>query len=102
VNVCAVSEMGSELIQSNRKHAVLSVTSSSNDPLPDSRVLQDLKECCPDAVFFTLLPKLDEDETDTAEEDGTTNVVPLITSIGDEICSAAELRTDEEAIEIFT
>jgi len=69
ISMCPVAETGKDLLQSNRKNTVSSVSSSSADPLPDMKTLIELKECCPDAVFFTLIPKLDDEETDTAEED---------------------------------
>jgi len=102
VSMCSVSEMGSDLIRSNRKGTVTSVCSSSKDPLPETSTLTALKQCCPDAVFFTLIPKVDAEETDTADEDDNSSPIPLITSIGDEICSAAEGRSDDEAVKIYS
>lgn len=102
IEMCSVSDMYEKgLIRSNRKVHVPTVTSSSRDSLPDVEMLQKLKECCPSAVFFTLIPKLDSDETDTADEDDTSTILPLITSIGDEIVAAGQSRTDEEALEVY-
>ena len=101
ISMCPVSEMGSDLIKSKRKVEVISVCSSSQDLLPDIDVLNSLKTCCPSAVFFTLIPKLDFCDTDTAEEDDTSNPLSLITLIGDEISAAARQRTDEEAVNLY-
>jgi len=38
-----------------------------------------ITECCPDAVFFTTIPKLDDD-TDTADEDELSCLFPLLMS----------------------
>ena len=75
--------MSRELILSSRKVTVPSVSSSSVDDLPDPSVLEVLKECCPDAAFFTIIPKLDVDDLDTAYENDSTIVISLLTSIGD-------------------
>jgi hypothetical protein len=92
VNMFPVADMCSkskDLIQSSRKSYVPTVSSSSVDPLPDMDTLLALRNCCPDAVFFTLIPKLSEDDTDTAEEDETLALIPLLTSVGDEIIQTA-------------
>jgi len=71
IDMIPVCEMG-DLVKCGRKQTVASVTSSSVDPLPSHAVLMSLKQCCPDAVFFTTIPKLEPDETvssDTADED---------------------------------
>ena len=89
------------VIRSNRKLPVSSVTSSSRDSLPNVQILQRLRECCPSAVFFTEIPKLNPEETDTADEDDTSTILPLITSIGDEILATAQSRTNEEPLEAY-
>lgn len=58
-----------ELISGNRKKTVEAVHATSRAPLPTKEVLVSLKEICPDAVFFTLIPKLDEEDTDSADEE---------------------------------
>lgn len=89
LNVCPVSEISLDILKSGRKISQPCVTSSSTDPLPDIAVLQKLKECCPDGVFFTLIPKLSAEDTDTAEEDGSTTLMPLLTSLGNETIARA-------------
>jgi len=54
-----------------------------------------LQQCCPNAVFFTTIPKLDDDDTDTADEDeqsclvSTANAnetLPNLSSVCDDEC----------------
>jgi hypothetical protein len=58
------------LIKGRRNKMVQSVTPSSKDPLPDRETLLSLKAVCPNAVFFTCIPRLDPEETETASETG--------------------------------
>ena len=58
-----------DLVKMNRKGDVESVKYSADPPMPDPSVLKDLKEICPKAAFFSLIPKLDPEETDSASED---------------------------------
>jgi len=37
-----------------------------------------LQQRCPDAVFFTTVPKLDDDDTDIADEDELSCLFPLL------------------------
>ncbi|XP_061695612.1 uncharacterized protein LOC133511042 [Syngnathoides biaculeatus] len=51
-------------------------------PLADRNTLQSLRDVCPNAVFFTVILSLDEEETDTAEEEEETrSFPPTITSL---------------------
>ncbi len=53
----------------NRNKRVESVTSTSKDKLPEVEHLQRLKASCPNAVFFTLIPRINNDETDSADDE---------------------------------
>jgi len=100
IDVKPVSEMG-DLVKSGSKKAVTSVTSSSTDPLPAAEILMSLKQCCPDAVFFTTIPKLEDDETDTADEDEMSSFFPLITSIGNVTPSTDSTLSDDECFDAY-
>ena len=67
------------LIKGKRNKHVPSVIPTGKDKLPETDVLQSLKDVCPDAVFFTTIPRLDPEETETATETGESNefVQPL-------------------------
>ncbi|KAH3724384.1 hypothetical protein DPMN_050200 [Dreissena polymorpha] len=58
------------LINGNRSKPVPSVIPSGRDQLPDISTLQSLQKVYPEAVFFTTIPKLDPEETETASEGG--------------------------------
>ena len=58
------------MIKGSRCKPVQSVIPTGCDPLPDESVLKSLKEVCPNAVFFTTIPSLDPEETDSASEQG--------------------------------
>jgi len=94
VEMMPVSEMG-HLIKSSRKTTVPSINPTSSDELPSLPVLQFLQQCCPDAVFFTTLPKLDDDDTDTAEEDELSCFFPMLTSIGNYTLAPSALNNDD-------
>ena len=59
----------------------------SRAPLPPSADLEELRVACPRSVFFTMIPKVDPEETDTASEDEHQAVEellpPTITSLHD-------------------
>ncbi|XP_046576305.1 uncharacterized protein LOC124284273 [Haliotis rubra] len=59
-----------------RKANTPSVSGTGKAPLPDIETLKSLKSVCPNAVFFKCIPPLDEEETDSAEEDGETHLFP--------------------------
>lgn len=65
-----------DLFKGRRKSSVTSTGSSSKDPLPSEDVLLSLKAACPKAAFFSTIPKLDPDETDSASEVEETDIVP--------------------------
>lgn len=70
------------LFKGRRKLSVTSTAASSNDPLPSDDVLFSLKAACPKAAFFSTIPKLDPDETDSASEVEETDELPqLLTSL---------------------
>uniref|UniRef100_A0A8C6TKY7 Uncharacterized protein n=1 Tax=Neogobius melanostomus TaxID=47308 RepID=A0A8C6TKY7_9GOBI len=56
------------LIKGKRTKPVPSIVPSGKDSLPDLSILQSLHGVCPDAVFFTTIPRLDPEETDTESE----------------------------------
>ena len=57
---------------------------SGSDPLPTDDQLRSLKEICPDACLFSIIPKLDSD-TDTASEDEIEDEFPpLLASLFEE------------------
>ncbi|KAH3822281.1 uncharacterized protein LOC127881093 [Dreissena polymorpha] len=58
------------LMNGSRSKPVPSVIPSGRDQLPDISTLQSLQKVCPEAVFFTTIPKLDPEETETASEGG--------------------------------
>uniref|UniRef100_UPI00358FC381 uncharacterized protein n=1 Tax=Myxine glutinosa TaxID=7769 RepID=UPI00358FC381 len=58
------------LLKHNRQIEVKTVVSSQHrQTLPDFDMLKDLKAVCPNAAFFSLIPKLDAKETDSATEE---------------------------------
>ena len=61
------------------------------DPLPSVAMLKDLKDICPDACLFGIIPKLDSEETDTASEDESESKFPqLLQSLFEEKFSCLE------------
>ena len=66
----------------NRKVDVQSVGYTAAPPLPDLPVLKSLKDVCPNAAFFSLIPKLDPEDTDSASEDeDETNLPQPLTAL---------------------
>lgn len=65
----------------NRTKEVKTQKYQRNGTLPSNHVLEAQKTACPNAAFFTLIPKLDQDETDTAlENEDEINVPDPLTS----------------------
>ncbi|XP_071119026.1 uncharacterized protein [Haliotis cracherodii] len=89
-----ISEVQS-LFCGRRKQEVKTVSATGRAPLPDLDVLRSLKEICPDAVFFKTIPPLDEEETDSADEDeDMESFPPSLTSL------CHDLATDEDLVSI--
>lgn len=63
-----------------------SVSYQPSTALPDINELKSLQTACPRAAFFTLIPKLEPEDTDSASEDeNEVNYVPEpITSLHEE------------------
>lgn len=60
------------------------VHATGRDPLPDANVLMSLKIVQPDAVFFTTIPQLDPEDTDTASEGESEKFPATLLSLYDE------------------
>ena len=75
INPRTVAEF-TNLVKRNRKGDVPSVSYTPSPPLPDLSVLKSLKEVCPRGAFFSLIPKLDPEETDSASEDEDESNLP--------------------------
>ena len=75
INPRSVAEF-TDLVKRNRKGDVPSVSYTPTPPLPELSVLKSLKEVCPRAAFFSLIPKLDPEETDSASEDEDESNLP--------------------------
>lgn len=75
-----------ELLKRNRHREVQSVTYQPSAALPNIKVLKGLQTACPRAAFFTLIPKPDPEDTDSASEDeNEVNYIPEpITSLHQE------------------
>lgn len=69
------------LLKGNRRAKVDAVSTNSKAALPSADVLANLKDVCPNAVFFTVISKLGEEETDSASE-LTEDLPRTITSLG--------------------
>jgi hypothetical protein len=86
------------LIKGKRSKPVPSVTSTGHDPLPETDVLKALKKCCPNAVFFTTIPRLEPEETETASDGGETATIlqPLrmLYDNNNELLGDSELREE--------
>ncbi|XP_051816792.1 uncharacterized protein LOC127537723 [Acanthochromis polyacanthus] len=65
-----------------KTNPIKTTSATGTAPLPDLDRLKALYAVCPDAVFFKTVPPLDEEETDTAEEDvETSSFPPPLTSL---------------------
>ena len=58
-----------DFVKRNKKEAVKMVQYQRAASLPPVEVLQQLKEVRPSAALFSIIPKLDPDDTDTVSED---------------------------------
>ncbi|XP_061703411.1 uncharacterized protein LOC133515122 [Syngnathoides biaculeatus] len=69
-------------IMGSRKTDISTTSARGKALLPDRSTLQSLRDVCPNAVFFKTIPSLDDEETDTAEEEEETrSLPPTITSL---------------------
>ena len=64
------------LLNSNRKKTVECVIPTGSDPLPDEEILLSLKQACPDAAFFTLIPPIGEDSGEPTVPQKTQDYFP--------------------------
>lgn len=83
-----------DLFKGRRKQTT--ETSSTRDhvqTLPSDDVLWALREACSNAVFFTTIPKVDADKTDTTSVSEERDRVPqLLTSFYNETCLTMEYQ----------
>lgn len=92
INPLPVSEL-QNLTKRNRTQVINTASFSSSPPLPDHTELEKLKQACPNAVFFDLVPKLDPEETDSASEDeDEIDLPPPLTSLYCEECTKLDLK----------
>ncbi|XP_067655510.1 uncharacterized protein [Haliotis asinina] len=78
------------------KTTTTAMAGTGKAPLPDIATLKSLKEVCPNAVFFKCIPALDDEETDSAEEDGETYLFPpTMTSL---VCEDSITEKDLESV----
>jgi len=59
------------------------------------------KQACPDAVFFTTIGKLDDDDSHTADEDEVSTFFPMLTSLGNLTPSVDSTVSDEQRYEAY-
>lgn len=78
-----------ELFKGPRKQLASNQSVDTDESkLPSAAVLRALNDACPNAAFFTTIPKLDPDDTDTASEGEDVNEIPqLLSSLQDQDCS---------------
>ena len=65
-----------DLFKGAHKTIPASYNPTGPDPLPSADQLLSLKEICPDACLFSIIPKVGSEETDTASEDGDQEPFP--------------------------
>ena len=92
------------LLNSNRKKTVECVIPTGSDPLPDEEILLSLKQACPDAAFFTLIPPIGEDSGEPTVPQKTQDYFPrTLTSFhSDENKNASDQELDEKTVQFLT
>eukprot|EP00794_Sanderia_malayensis_P001645 gene1645-1828_t len=77
IEPCTIQEKAG-LFKGTRSAIPQNWNPTGSDPLPSVDLLHELKEICPNACLFTIIPKLDEEETDSASEDENDDVFPRL------------------------
>ena len=92
------------LLNSNRKKTINCVIPTESDPLPDDETLLSLKQVCPDAAFFSLIPALGEDNEEQTVPTPTQDYFPrtLTSFYSEEYKSVSEQELDEKAAQFLT